>query len=59
MNVVNFRFNPENANEAILSWGDTGGVVNAVYFFSANIALFERPPAPAGEKQGRAGKNQY
>jgi hypothetical protein len=48
----NSRFNPENANEAILSWGDTGGSVNAIYFYSANIALFERPPAPAGEKQG-------
>ena len=41
-----------NPNEAILCWGDTGGCVNALYFSTANIALFERPPAPAGEKQG-------
>ena len=46
------RANPENANEAIMVWGDTGGCVNAINFTSVNIALFERPPAPAGEKQG-------
>ena len=43
---------PENPNEAILVWGDTGGFINALHFLSASIALFERPPAPAGEKQG-------
>ena len=47
------RPNPQNTNEAILSWGDTGGFVNALHFNSATIALFERPPAPAGEKQGK------
>ena len=46
------RSNPSNVNEAILTWGDTGGTVNALHFNSANIALFERPPAPSGEKQG-------
>ena len=46
------RSNPSNSNEAILVWGDTGGSVNALHFNSASIALFERPPAPAGEKQG-------
>ena len=30
-----------------------GGFVNILFFNSANIALFERPPAPAGEKQGK------
>ena len=48
------RPNPQNTNEAILSWGDTGGFVNAIQFNSATIALFERPPAPAGEKQGNS-----
>ncbi|KAK3094556.1 hypothetical protein FSP39_003370 [Pinctada imbricata] len=43
--------NPKDANEAILCWGDVGGYVNCLFFNSANIALFERPPAPAGEKQ--------
>ncbi|KAJ8313282.1 LOW QUALITY PROTEIN: hypothetical protein KUTeg_009166 [Tegillarca granosa] len=43
--------NPNNSNEALLVWGDVGGYVNALFFSSANIALFERPPAPAGEKQ--------
>ncbi|ELU05069.1 hypothetical protein CAPTEDRAFT_229382 [Capitella teleta] len=43
--------NPMNVNEAILTWGDTSGAVNALHFNSANIALFERPPAPSGEKQ--------
>ena len=47
------RSNPNNANEAILVWGDVGGFVNILFFNSANIALFERPPAPAGEKQGK------
>lgn len=46
------RYNPKDANEAILCWGDVGGYVNCLFFNSANIALFERPPAPAGEKQG-------
>ncbi|XP_069101999.1 cilia- and flagella-associated protein 337-like [Argopecten irradians] len=46
------RSNPNNPNEALLVWGDVGGFVNVIFFNSANIALFERPPAPAGEKQG-------
>ena len=41
-----------NPNEAILVFGDVGGYVNVLFFNSAQIALFERPPAPAGEKQG-------
>ncbi|GFN83299.1 WD repeat-containing protein 49-like [Plakobranchus ocellatus] len=48
---LDYWSNPDNANEAILVWGDVGGFVNILFFNSANIALFERPPAPAGEKQ--------
>ncbi|KAL5020149.1 hypothetical protein ScPMuIL_003041 [Solemya velum] len=48
---MDYWANPNNPNESILVWGDVGGFVNAVFFASANIALFERPPAPAGEKQ--------
>jgi len=46
------RLNPTNANDAILVWGDVAGCVNAINFSSATIALFERPAAPAGGKQG-------
>ncbi|KAK7491119.1 hypothetical protein BaRGS_00017683, partial [Batillaria attramentaria] len=48
---LDYWSNPNNVNEAILVWGDVGGYVNILFFNSANIALFERPPAPAGEKQ--------
>ena len=48
---LTFWANPENTNEAILAWSDTGGCVHALIFQSANIALFERPAAPAGEKK--------
>ncbi|XP_056003962.1 WD repeat-containing protein 49-like isoform X2 [Ostrea edulis] len=48
---LDYWYNPKDANEAILCWGDVGGYVNCLFFNSANIALFERPPAPAGEKQ--------
>lgn len=47
-----FRSNPNNVNEAMLCWGDVGGYVNALFFSSVTMALFDRPPAPAGEKQG-------
>lgn len=46
---------PENYQEALLVWGDTGGAVNVLHFLSAATALFERPPAPAGHKQGERG----
>lgn len=36
----------------MLCWGDVGGYVNALFFSSVTMALFDRPPAPAGEKQG-------
>ncbi|XP_041356070.1 WD repeat-containing protein 49-like [Gigantopelta aegis] len=48
---LDYWSNPNNVNEAILVWGDVGGYINIIFFTSANIALFERPPAPAGEKQ--------
>jgi hypothetical protein len=44
MSKVGFRCDPENPNDAILSWGDVKGNVHAVLFNSAIIALFERPP---------------
>ncbi|XP_013414484.2 WD repeat-containing protein 49-like [Lingula anatina] len=48
---LDYWFNPKNTNEAVIVWGDVGGCVNALLFSTANIALFERPTAPAGEKQ--------
>lgn len=48
---LDYWSNPMNPNEAVLVFGDVGGYVNALFFNSAQIALFERPPAPAGEKQ--------
>lgn len=47
-----FRLNPNNHNDARLVWGDVSGCVNVIIFGSATIALFERPSAPAGGKQG-------
>jgi len=46
------RYNPDDTNEAILSWGDTGGTVNALHFNTATISLFERPTATSSDKQG-------
>ena len=48
-----------NPNEAIIVWGDVGGCVNVLFFSSAQISLFERPPAPAGEKQGKVDRQGY
>ncbi|CAG2253721.1 WD repeat-containing protein 49 [Mytilus edulis] len=48
---LDYWSNPNNVNEAMLVWGDVGGYVNALYFSSVTMALFDRPPAPAGEKQ--------
>ena len=39
-------------NEAILVFGDVQGHVNALLFSAATMALFDRPPQPAGSKQG-------
>ena len=46
------RYNPEDTNEAILSWGDTGGTVNALHFNTATISLFERPTTTTTDTQG-------
>lgn len=48
---LDYWSNSENTSEAILLWGDAAGFVTALHFTSANISLFERPSAPAGEKQ--------
>ncbi|CAF1205487.1 unnamed protein product [Adineta ricciae] len=40
---LDYWFDPENLNDAILSWGDVKGNVHAIFFNSAVIALIERP----------------
>lgn len=40
---MDFNSNPDDANEAILVFGDVGGQVSALCFSSAQIALFDRP----------------
>ena len=50
--VLFCRSNPNKPNEAILVFGDVLGQVNALLFSAANIALFDRPSQPAGNKQG-------
>ncbi|XP_059162775.1 WD repeat-containing protein 49-like isoform X2 [Physella acuta] len=48
---LDYWYSPNNVNDATLVWGDVGGFVNILFFNSVSIALFERPPAPPGEKQ--------
>ncbi|KAK2183025.1 hypothetical protein NP493_327g03000 [Ridgeia piscesae] len=48
---LDYWYNPDDTNEAILSWGDTGGTVNALHFNTATISLFERPTATSSDKQ--------
>ena len=50
---ISIRFNQSDYNEAILTWGDTAGVVNALHFHASMISLFERPTTTSNDKQGR------
>ena len=47
-----YRSNPKNLNEAILSWGDTGGCVTILHFSNTTIALFDRQANSTTENQG-------
>ncbi|MBN3299728.1 WDR49 protein, partial [Amia calva] len=40
---MDYWYNPTDADEAVLSFGDLGGEVNGMCFTTALIALFERP----------------
>ncbi|XP_036393500.1 WD repeat-containing protein 49-like [Megalops cyprinoides] len=42
---LDYWFNPQNADEAVLSFGDVGGQLSAICFRTAQISLFERPSA--------------
>ncbi|XP_033126562.1 WD repeat-containing protein 49-like isoform X2 [Anneissia japonica] len=48
---LDYWSDPENANQATMVLGDTGGFVYAFLFQSVNISLFDRPHQPAGESQ--------
>ncbi|PAA70774.1 hypothetical protein BOX15_Mlig005513g1 [Macrostomum lignano] len=48
---LDYWFNPDNANEAVLCWGDVKGKISAILFLSAAINLFERQSGPTEEKQ--------
>nr|XP_015216124.1 PREDICTED: WD repeat-containing protein 49 isoform X2 [Lepisosteus oculatus] len=40
---MDYWYNPGDADEAVLSFGDVGGEVNGICFTTAQISLFERP----------------
>ncbi|CAH8477419.1 unnamed protein product [Dicrocoelium dendriticum] len=48
---LNYWHNPDHPNECILSWGDVGGYLNALFWSQASIGLFEKPSALVYEKE--------
>ncbi|XP_055501306.1 WD repeat-containing protein 49-like [Leucoraja erinacea] len=48
---MHYWYNPEDGNEAILTFGDVSGEVNAICFTSALISLFERPVTSTEEQE--------
>ncbi|XP_048836775.1 WD repeat-containing protein 49-like isoform X1 [Brienomyrus brachyistius] len=45
---LDYWSNPHNPDQAVLSFGDMGGQVNAICFTAAHISLFERPSTGVG-----------
>ncbi|XP_078265948.1 cilia- and flagella-associated protein 337-like [Rhinoraja longicauda] len=48
---MHYWYNPEDGNEAILTFGDVCGEVNAICFAAALISLFERPVTSTEEQE--------
>ncbi|XP_059802805.1 WD repeat-containing protein 49-like isoform X3 [Hypanus sabinus] len=48
---MHYWYNPEDENEAILTFGDVCGEVNAICFTTALISLFERPASSTDEQE--------
>ncbi|XP_078058415.1 cilia- and flagella-associated protein 337-like isoform X2 [Mustelus asterias] len=48
---MHYWYNPEDGNEAVLTFGDVCGEVNAICFTSALISLFERPTSSTDEQE--------
>ncbi|XP_013374114.1 PREDICTED: WD repeat-containing protein 49 isoform X3 [Chinchilla lanigera] len=49
---MDYWYNPLDANESILSFGDVTGNVQAVVFTAAVISLFERPISACEDEEG-------
>lgn len=47
--ALDYWFDENNDNDAILIWGDKGGYIHSIHFNSAKIALFERPSTASSE----------
>ncbi|XP_067850768.1 cilia- and flagella-associated protein 337-like [Heptranchias perlo] len=48
---IHYWYNPEDGNEAVLTFGDVCGEVNAICFTTALISLFERPTSSTDEQE--------
>ncbi|XP_078420668.1 cilia- and flagella-associated protein 337-like [Cetorhinus maximus] len=48
---MHYWYNPEDENEAVLTFGDVCGEVNAICFTTALISLFERPTSSTDEQE--------
>ncbi|KAG8445211.1 hypothetical protein GDO86_010114 [Hymenochirus boettgeri] len=48
---LDYWFNPDDGNEAVLTFGDVTGQVQAICFTSAMISLFERPNNSTEDQQ--------
>jgi WD repeat-containing protein 49 len=48
---LDYWYNTQDDNDAILVWGDTNGLIHSIHFNSAKIALFERPSNESNENE--------
>ncbi|XP_072330537.1 cilia- and flagella-associated protein 337-like isoform X1 [Scyliorhinus torazame] len=48
---MHYWYNPDDGNEAVLTFGDVCGEVNAICFTTALISLFERPTSSTDEQE--------
>uniref|UniRef100_UPI00398F8847 cilia- and flagella-associated protein 337-like n=1 Tax=Pristiophorus japonicus TaxID=55135 RepID=UPI00398F8847 len=48
---MHYWYNPEDGNEAVLTFGNVCGEVNAICFTTALISLFERPTSSTDEQE--------
>ncbi|XP_043853024.1 WD repeat-containing protein 49 [Dromiciops gliroides] len=48
---LHYWYNPQDANESMLTFGDIAGKVRAIFFSTALISLFERPAMSSSEDE--------
>ncbi|OCT78637.1 WD repeat-containing protein 49 [Xenopus laevis] len=48
---MDYWFNPDDGNDAVLTFGDVNGQVQAICFTTATISLFERPANSTEDQQ--------